>query len=148
MKKILTYPCLSEILFVSFSLWNETDFCIQCSPVAGESGWMYILFGISGSALPATIHLELWNLYLQSSTGTMSIRRIYFALLSSPDSFVLYAGNILLQTIIIHYTMLLAFTHSNYIFLILFCLSTNVKIFGCFVIYSGYVWTKRFVSHF
>ena len=25
--------------------------------MAGLSGWMYILFGISGSALPATIHL-------------------------------------------------------------------------------------------
>jgi hypothetical protein len=24
--------------------------------VAGESGWMYIRFGISGSAFPATIH--------------------------------------------------------------------------------------------
>ena len=31
-------------------------FCIQCSPVAGLSGWMYIRFGISGSAFPATIH--------------------------------------------------------------------------------------------
>ena len=35
--------------------WPIT-FCIQCSPVAGLSGWMYIRFGISGSALPATIH--------------------------------------------------------------------------------------------
>ena len=54
-KKILTCPCLSsEILFVSFNLWKETTFCIHCSPVAGLSGWMYILFGISGSAFPAT----------------------------------------------------------------------------------------------
>ena len=52
----LTSPCLSEMLFVSFSLWNDTTFCIHCSPVVGLSGWMYILFGISGSALPAMIH--------------------------------------------------------------------------------------------
>ncbi|MPC43823.1 hypothetical protein E2C01_037478 [Portunus trituberculatus] len=45
------------MLLVSFSLWNETTFCIHCSPVAGLSGWIYILLGISGSALPATIHL-------------------------------------------------------------------------------------------
>ena len=44
------------MLFVSFSLWKETTFCIHCSPVAGLSGGMYILLGISGSALPATIH--------------------------------------------------------------------------------------------
>ena len=37
-------------------------FCIHCSPVAGLSGWMYILFGISGSAFPATIHrLQIEN---------------------------------------------------------------------------------------
>ena len=54
---ILTKPCLSVMLLVSFSLWNETTFCIHCSPVAGLSGWIYILLGISGSALPATIHL-------------------------------------------------------------------------------------------
>lgn len=53
---ILTNPCLSLILFVNFSLWNETTFCIHCSPVDGESGWIYIRLGISGSALPATIH--------------------------------------------------------------------------------------------
>ena len=51
----LTRPCLSEMLLVNFNLWKETTFCIHCSPVAGESGWMYIRFGISGSALPATI---------------------------------------------------------------------------------------------
>ena len=44
------------MLLVSFSLWNDTTFCIHCSPVDGESGWMYIRFGISGSAFPATIH--------------------------------------------------------------------------------------------
>ena len=52
----LTKPCLSDRLLVSFNLWKETTFCIHCSPVAGLSGWMYILFGISGSALPATSH--------------------------------------------------------------------------------------------
>ena len=58
--KLLTKPGLSLILFVSFSLWKLTTFCIHCSPVAGLSGWMYILLGISGSAFPATIHL-LWR---------------------------------------------------------------------------------------
>lgn len=65
-RTILTKPCLSEMLLVSLSLWNETTFCIHCSPVDGLSGCMYILFGISGSAFPATIHrLEL---EIQSST--------------------------------------------------------------------------------
>lgn len=54
-RTVLTKPCLSLMLLVSLSLWNETTFCIHCSPVEGESGWMYILLGISGSALPATI---------------------------------------------------------------------------------------------
>lgn len=44
------------MLLVNFSLWKDTTFCIHCSPVEGESGWMYIRFGISGSAFPATIH--------------------------------------------------------------------------------------------
>ena len=44
------------MLLVSLSLWKETTFCIHCSPVVGLSGWMYMRFGISGSALPATIH--------------------------------------------------------------------------------------------
>ena len=51
-------------------------FCIQCSPVAGLSGWMYIRFGISGSAFPATIHwLEIqfwifnWKFYWQFLGG-------------------------------------------------------------------------------
>lgn len=70
---VLTKPCLSEMLLVSLSLWNETTFCIHCSPVLGESGWMYIRFGISGSALPATIHLLTYhsgshfNLYRHST---------------------------------------------------------------------------------
>ena len=41
---------------MSLSLWKDTTFCIHCSPVVGLSGWMYMRFGISGSALPATIH--------------------------------------------------------------------------------------------
>lgn len=94
--KSLTNPCLSEILLVSFSLWNVTTFDIHCSPVAGLSGWIYILFGISGSAFPATIHRELWNLYLQSSAATMSISKMYLAFLSSPVHRTLNGGNILL----------------------------------------------------
>ena len=93
----LTNPCLSEMLLVNFNLWKDTDFCIHCSPVLGESGWMYIRLGISGSAFPATIQRLLWNLYLQSSTATMSINKIYLDLLSSPDTFTLNGGNILLE---------------------------------------------------
>lgn len=59
---VLTNPCLSEMLLVSLSLWKATGLAIHCSPVAGLSGWIYILLGISGSALPATIQRELWNL--------------------------------------------------------------------------------------
>ncbi len=54
------------MLLDNLSLWNDTTFCIHCSPVAGLSGWMYILFGISGSALPATIHLlEIFEIHLK-----------------------------------------------------------------------------------
>src|SRR6218665_951428 len=59
---------------------------------------MYIRFGISGSAFPETIHRELWNLYRQSSTATMSTRRIYLALLSNPETLTLNGGNIRLST--------------------------------------------------
>ena len=90
-------PCLSAMLLVNFSLWNETTFCIHCSPVEGESGWMYILLGISGSAFPAIIHLELWNLYLQSSAATISINMMYLAFLSSPETRTLKGGNIRLS---------------------------------------------------
>lgn len=55
-RTVLTNPCLSLMLLVSLSLWNDTTFCIHCSPVDGLSGCMYIRFGISGSAFPATIH--------------------------------------------------------------------------------------------
>ena len=85
------------MLFVSFSLWKLTTFCIHCSPVAGLSGWMYILLGISGSALPATIHLLLWNLYLKSSAATTSSRRMYLALASRPDILNFICGNICLE---------------------------------------------------
>ena len=50
---------------MSLSLWKDITLFIHCSPEAGESGWMYIRLGISGSALPDTIHRELWNLYLE-----------------------------------------------------------------------------------
>lgn len=93
----LTNPCLSEMLLVSFSLWKVTTLDIHCSPVAGLSGWMYILFGISGSAFPATIHRELWNLYRQSSAAIMSINKMYLAFLSSPEHLTLNGGNIRLQ---------------------------------------------------
>ena len=44
-------------MLVSLSLWNEMQGrFIHCSPVAGLSGWIYIRFGISGSALPAITH--------------------------------------------------------------------------------------------
>ena len=92
-----TSPCLSDMLFVSFSLWKFTTLDIHCSPVAGLSGWMYIRLGISGSAFPATIHRELWNLYLQSSAATMSINKIYLDFLSKPAHLALNGGNMRLQ---------------------------------------------------
>lgn len=94
---VLTKPLLSEMLFDNFSLWKLTTFCIHCSPVAGESGCMYIRFGISGSAFPATIHRLLWNLYRQSSTATKSINKIYLARLSKPDTLTLHGGNMRLK---------------------------------------------------
>lgn len=93
----LTKPCLSEMLLVSFSLWKATGLAIHCSPVAGLSGWMYMRLGISGSALPATIQRELWNLYRQSSAATMSISRMYLAFLSRPLTRTLKGGNIRLR---------------------------------------------------
>lgn len=72
-RTVLTKPCLSEMLLVSFSLWNDTTFCIHCSPVDGESGWMYIRLGISGSAFPATIHrLDIQN--TQNANGSRVIQ--------------------------------------------------------------------------
>ena len=86
------------MLLVSLSLWKETTFCIHCSPVLGESGWMYMRLGISGSALPAITHRELWNLYLQSSAATMSINIMYLAFLSKPETRMRNEGNILSET--------------------------------------------------
>lgn len=63
--KILTWPCWSSSLFVSFTLSNDTTCRIQSSPSAGESGWMYTRPGIGESAFPATTHLELWYAYLK-----------------------------------------------------------------------------------
>ena len=98
----LTCPPLSAILFVSFSLWNETlGRDIQCSPVAGESGWGIHFLWISGSALPATIQRELWNLYRWSSAGTMSMNKQYFAFLFNPDTRILKHGNIRLKTFLL-----------------------------------------------
>jgi len=88
------------MLLVSLSLWNDTILLIHCSPVEGESGWMYILLGISGSALPATIQRELWNLYRQSSTATTSMRSMYLVCLSRPLTFTLNGGNIRLNGIV------------------------------------------------
>lgn len=81
------------MLLVSFSLWKLTTLDIHCWPVAGLSGWMYMRLGISGSAFPATIQWELWNLYLQSSAATMSIRTTYLASLSMPAHLALSGGN-------------------------------------------------------
>lgn len=73
-------------------------FCIHCAPVLGESGCMYSGFGISGSAFPATIQRQLWNLYRQSSAGTISMRKKYFARGSNPVTRALIGGNIRLLT--------------------------------------------------
>ena len=85
------------MLLVSFSLWKLTTLDIHCSPGAGLSGWMYMRLGISGSAFPATIQRELWNLYLQSSAATMSISRMYLAFLSIPTHLVRSGGNMRLR---------------------------------------------------
>ncbi|TNN69076.1 hypothetical protein EYF80_020659 [Liparis tanakae] len=58
---------------------------------------MYMRLGISGSALPATIQRDVWNLYLQSSAATMSIRTTYLALLSMPAHLALSGGNMRLS---------------------------------------------------
>ena len=63
------------MLLLNLSLWKEITFCIHCSPVAGLSGWMYIRFGISGSALPATNHrLKIDQKTVCYSTTTCSLR--------------------------------------------------------------------------
>uniref|UniRef100_A0A0E9TJQ4 Uncharacterized protein n=1 Tax=Anguilla anguilla TaxID=7936 RepID=A0A0E9TJQ4_ANGAN len=67
----------------------------SCGP--GCPGWMYIRLGISGSAFPATIQRELWNLYRQSSAATISINKIYLAFLSRPFTRTLKGGNIRLK---------------------------------------------------
>lgn len=55
----LTCPLSSSWLLVSFSLSNETTCFVHCEPLAGESGWTWILGGELGSDLPATTQLEL-----------------------------------------------------------------------------------------
>lgn len=58
---VLTWPCWSSVLLVSFSLRKETDCFIQWLPGAGESGWRYVLQGGWGSAFPATSHFSLFH---------------------------------------------------------------------------------------
>lgn len=41
----LTCPCWSSVLLVSLSFKKETDCFIQWLPLAGESGWTYVLQG-------------------------------------------------------------------------------------------------------
>lgn len=55
----LTCPLSSIWLLVSFNLSKETTCFIHCAPVAGLSGWTWILGGDTGSAFPATTQLEL-----------------------------------------------------------------------------------------
>lgn len=55
----LTCPLSSNWLFVNFNLSKEITCFIHVWPLAGESGWTCILGGEIGSALPATIQLEL-----------------------------------------------------------------------------------------
>ena len=72
-------------------------FVCHTEPGAGESGWMYSLPGEEGSALPVTTHSELWNLYIFSATGTMSMVMMYLASGSRLATLILMTGNILLQ---------------------------------------------------
>ena len=67
------------MLFDSLSLWNETTFCIHWSPDAGLSGWMYIRFGISGSAFPATIQRLKKSKY-SVNTGPLNCRAIQWGI--------------------------------------------------------------------
>ena len=72
MKKIvqkwkLTCPLSSSWLLVSFSLSNETTCFVHWEPLAGESGWTWILGGELGSDLPATTQLELRYNQIQSN---------------------------------------------------------------------------------
>jgi len=97
-KKWLTWPPDSAILLVSFIFRKQMfGLVIQCSPDAGESGCGTHFFWISGSAFPATIQRELWNLYLWSSAGRISMKRQYFAVFERPDRRIWGEGNILLK---------------------------------------------------
>ena len=55
-------PKAKYILLLDIVAADDFRYKFHCSPVVGLSGWMYIRLGISGSALPATIHRLLWNL--------------------------------------------------------------------------------------
>lgn len=57
----ITWPCWSNVLFVSFILRKENDCFIQWLPGAGESGCMYSRHGGWGSAFPATSHCSFFH---------------------------------------------------------------------------------------
>lgn len=94
---ILTWPNWSKWLFVNLTFWKLIVCLIHCAPLDGPSGWTYKRPGRWGSALPATVHSELWNLYRLSSTGTISITRMYFSFGFSPEMLILMTGNIRLK---------------------------------------------------
>ena len=93
----LTCPNWSTWLFVNFTFWKLTVCLIHCAPVHGPSGWTYNRPGRWGSALPATVHSELWYLYRLSSTGTMSMTKMYFSFGFKPVMLILITGNIRLE---------------------------------------------------
>lgn len=58
----LTWPQLSNVLLVNFTLLNRTGCVCQCEPSAGLSGCRYIRCVLCGSAPPAGTHCEPENL--------------------------------------------------------------------------------------
>lgn len=94
---ILTWPNWSKWLFVNLTFWKLIVCRIHCAPLDGPSGCTYKRPGRWGSALPATVHSELWNLYRLSSTGTISITRMYFSFGFNPEMLILITGNIRLM---------------------------------------------------
>ena len=67
-----TCPLSSSWLFVNLSLSKDTTCFIHWAPLAGESGWTWILGGELGSALPATTQLLVWNAYLRIKISQIS----------------------------------------------------------------------------
>lgn len=92
---MLTWPFSSNWLLVNFNLSNEIICFIHVLPGAGESGCKCMRGGDTGSALPATTQLELWNEYRYrlSSTGTKSIIMMYIAVGSRPQTRTWNVGN-------------------------------------------------------